>query len=39
MKQVTKGQWNGYDTYILHSRELKSPCCRVLEIILFLFVI
>lgn len=31
MKQVTKGQWNGYDTYILHSREL--------EIILFLFAI
>ncbi|WP_340025629.1 aldose 1-epimerase [Paenibacillus sp. FSL K6-1096] len=23
MKQVTKGQWNGYDTYILHSRELE----------------
>ncbi|UQZ33320.1 aldose 1-epimerase [Paenibacillus sp. PK3_47] len=22
MKQVTKGQWCGYDTYILHSREL-----------------
>ncbi|MEK4512650.1 aldose 1-epimerase [Paenibacillus sp. FSL K6-2524] len=22
MKKVTKGQWNGYDTYILHSREL-----------------
>lgn len=22
MKQVTKGQWGGYDTYILHSREL-----------------
>ncbi|KAA9008632.1 aldose 1-epimerase [Paenibacillus spiritus] len=23
MKQVTKGQWNGYDTYILHSSELE----------------
>lgn len=23
MKQVTKGQWGGYDTYILHSRELE----------------
>ncbi len=23
MKKVTKGQWNGYDTYILHSRELE----------------
>ncbi|WNS43237.1 aldose 1-epimerase [Paenibacillus sp. MMS20-IR301] len=23
MKQVTKGQWNGYDTYILHSHELE----------------
>lgn len=23
MKQVTKGQWAGYDTYILHSRELE----------------
>ncbi|CAM3050538.1 aldose 1-epimerase [Paenibacillus sediminis] len=23
MKQVTKGQWNGYDTYILHSRDLE----------------
>ncbi|MFB5763772.1 aldose 1-epimerase [Paenibacillus medicaginis] len=23
MKQVTKGHWNGYDTYILHSRELE----------------
>ncbi|NQX45666.1 aldose 1-epimerase [Paenibacillus tritici] len=23
MKQVTKGQWNGYDTYILHSCELE----------------
>ncbi|WP_019635875.1 aldose 1-epimerase [Paenibacillus fonticola] len=22
MKKVTKGQWNGYDTYTLHSREL-----------------
>lgn len=22
MKQVTKGQWCGYDTYILHSREM-----------------
>ncbi|MDO7907089.1 aldose 1-epimerase [Paenibacillus sp. JX-17] len=23
MKQVTKGKWNGYDTYILHSHELE----------------
>ncbi|WP_150268942.1 aldose 1-epimerase [Paenibacillus tepidiphilus] len=23
MKQVTKGSWNGYDTYILHSQELE----------------
>lgn len=23
MKKVTKGQWNGYDTYILHSHELE----------------
>lgn len=23
MKKVTKGQWNGYDTYVLHSRELE----------------
>ncbi|MEF2968487.1 aldose 1-epimerase [Paenibacillus sp. M1] len=23
MKKVTKGQWNGYDTYILHSRDLE----------------
>lgn len=23
MKQVTKGQWCGYDTYILHSRDLE----------------
>ncbi|WP_339318988.1 aldose 1-epimerase [Paenibacillus sp. FSL R10-2734] len=23
MKQVTKGQWGGYDTYILHSRQLE----------------
>ncbi|MDQ0193861.1 aldose 1-epimerase [Paenibacillus wynnii] len=23
MKQVTKGHWGGYDTYILHSRELE----------------
>lgn len=23
MKKVTKGQWNGYDTYILNSRELE----------------
>ena len=23
MKQVTKGLWNGYDTYILHSRDLE----------------
>ncbi|MNO67261.1 Aldose 1-epimerase [compost metagenome] len=23
MKKVTKGHWNGYDTYILHSRELE----------------
>ncbi|WP_151737188.1 aldose 1-epimerase ['Paenibacillus yunnanensis' Narsing Rao et al. 2020] len=23
MKQVTKGRWNGYDTYILHSQELE----------------
>lgn len=23
MKQVTKGQWNGYDTYTLHSQELE----------------
>ncbi|WP_223067604.1 aldose 1-epimerase [Paenibacillus caui] len=23
MKRVTKGQWNGYDTYILHSHELE----------------
>lgn len=23
MKQVTKGQWGGYDTYILHSCELE----------------
>ncbi|GIO43418.1 aldose 1-epimerase [Paenibacillus apis] len=23
MKKVTKGRWNGYDTYILHSRELE----------------
>lgn len=23
MKKVTKGYWNGYDTYILHSRELE----------------
>lgn len=23
MKQVTKGQWGGYDTYILHSSELE----------------
>jgi len=23
MKQVTKGQWGGYDTYILHSRDLE----------------
>lgn len=23
MKKVTKGQWNGYDTYILHSDELE----------------
>jgi aldose 1-epimerase len=23
MKQVTKGQWGGFDTYILHSRELE----------------
>lgn len=23
MKQVTKGHWNGYDTYVLHSEELE----------------
>ncbi|MFP4977348.1 aldose 1-epimerase [Paenibacillus sp. CN-4] len=24
MKQVTKGQWNGFDTYILHSGDLQA---------------